>query len=339
MLGADADFGRLLAGVAVSLSEGDGTFDSPGVGTGKAGGIESTMTTVSPYARLTLTERVSAWGLAGLGTGDMAIPFDDGAMDPIRTDLSMQLGAVGARGTLLTQDASGGMDLALKADAFFVRMESDQAANSVETEADASRGRLVLAGGQRFALSETATLRPSLELGVRHDGGDAETGTGVEVGGGAAVGGGVAWSDAASGLSIEARARMLIAHADSDHEEWGASATARLDPGEHGRGLAFSLAPTIESASSATERLWGAHDARALAPDGTAFEPARGVAAEAGYGMALPGGFTGTPDLGYGMSAGARLAHRLAVDPGPGRCRLRGQSRRGAPRGRERQRR
>ena len=42
------------------VSEGDGTFDSPGVDTGKAGGIESTMTTVSPYARLTLTERVSA---------------------------------------------------------------------------------------------------------------------------------------------------------------------------------------------------------------------------------------------------------------------------------------
>jgi len=52
-----------------------------------------------------------------------------------------------------------------------------------------------------------ATLRPSLELGVRHDGGDAETGTGVE------LGAGVAFTDAASGLGIEAKWRMLVAPA------------------------------------------------------------------------------------------------------------------------------
>ena len=272
VLGADADFGRVLAGVAVSLSEGDGTFDAPGVDVGKTGDIESTMTVVSPYARFELTERVSAWGLAGWGTGDMTIGFDDGAMAPVRTDIGLRMGAVGARGALLTQDDTGGMDLALKADAFFVRMESEKAVNSVETTAHASRARLVLEGGRAFALSDTATFRPSLELGVRHDGGDAETGAGVE------LGGGVAFTDTATGLAIEARARMLAAHADSDYEEWGASATARLDPGERGRGLSFSLSPTLGATSSGSERLWGAHDARGLAPDGTEFEAARASA-------------------------------------------------------------
>ena len=132
----------------------------------------------------------------------------------------------------------------------------------------------MLEGGRPFAVSETATLRPSLEFGVRHDGGVAETGAGVE------IGGGVALADAASGLSIEAKARMLVAHADSDYEEWGASAT-----------------------SSASERLWGAQDARAMAPDGGTFRPARGLTAEAGYGMSLFGDrFTGTPNIGVGMS-------------------------------------
>ena len=305
VLGADADFGRVLAGVAVSLSEGDGKFDAPHADTGSSGKVESTMTTVSPYARFELTERVSAWGLAGWGTGDMTIRFDDGVMDRIRTGLSMQLGAVGARGELLTQDGTGGMDLALKADAFFVRMESEKAVNSVETEADASRLRLVLEGGRTFAVGDGATLRPSLELGVRHDGGDAETGAGVE------VGGGVAFTDASSGLSIEAKARMLVAHADSDYEEWGASATARLDPGMRGRGLSLSLAPTIGSASSASERLWGAHDARGLAPGGE-FEAARGLTAEAGYGLSLFGDrFTGTPNLGFGMSDGGARDYRI----------------------------
>ena len=212
IFGADAEWERVLAGVAVSVSKGEGGFDSPGVDRGQFGTTESTMTAVSPYARLKLTERVSAWGLAGFGTGDMTIRFDDGVMDPIRTDIGMRMGAFGARGALLEQDASGGMDLALKADAFFVRMDSEKAANSVETEADASRVRLVLEGGRAYALSDTATLRPSLELGLRHDGRDAETGTGVE------LGGGVSYVDAATGLSIEARARMLVAHADLDYE-------------------------------------------------------------------------------------------------------------------------
>ncbi len=318
VLGADADFGRLLAGVAVSLSEGDGRFDSPGADVGGKGKIESTMTTVSPYARFKLTERVSAWGLAGWGTGDMTIRFDDGVMDPVRTDLSMQMGAIGARGALLTQEGPSGMDLALKTDAFFVRVESERAVNSVETEADASRVRLVLEGGRTFALGGGATIRPLLELGVRYDGGDAETGAGVE------VGGGVAYADAASGLSVDARARMLAAHADSDYEEWGASATVRLDPGETGRGLSLGLAPTIGTASSATERLWGARDARGLAPGG-AFEAARGLRAEAGYGMSLLGDrFTGTPNVGFGMSDGGardyrvgwRLTSAVRGDPG-----------------------
>ena len=305
VLGADADFGRVLAGVAVSLSEGDGKYDSPDVDVGTTGDIESTVTTLSPYLRFKLTERVSAWGLAGFGTGDMTIRFDDGSMDPIRTDIGMRMGAIGARGALLEQDEWGGMDLALKADAFVVRMKSEKAANSAETTTDTNRVRLVLEGGRSFALSDTATLRPSLELGLRHDGGDAETGAGVE------LGGGVAWSDAASGLSLEAKARMLVAHADSDYEEWGMSGTLRLDPGETGRGLSLSLAPTIGTTSSASERLWGARDARSLAPGGE-FEAARGLEAQAGYGLPLFGGrLTGTPNAGLGLADGGARDWRL----------------------------
>ncbi len=318
-LGADADWGRVLAGVAVSFSDGEGTFADSGAQTGAKGRIESRMTTVSPYAQLEMNERVSAWGLAGWGTGDMTIGFDDRGMAPVRTDLSMQLGALGARGALLTQDGATGMDLALKADAMFVAVESEKAANSVVTSADASRLRLVLEGGCAFEVSGGAVLRPSLELGVRHDGGDAETGAGVE------LGGGVSYSDTATGLSIEAKGRMLLAHADSDYEEWGASAVARLDPGERGRGLSFSLSPAIGAMSSASELLWSARGAWALAPDGAAFEASPGLTAEADYGVALFGDrFTGTPNVGFGISDGGAQEYRLgwrlnsAIEGDPG---------------------
>ncbi len=310
-LGADIDYGQWLVGVSVSLSDGDGTFDNPGVDTGS---LESKMTTVSPYLQYRLTERVSAWGLAGWGTGDMTIVQDARVATATRaardrqvtkTDIDLRMGVLGVRGALLEQDGANGMDLALKAEAMYVRTEWDRVSGERNTTGDASRVRLVLEGARAFALQDGATFRPSMELGVRHDGGDAETGAGVE------LGAGMTYTDPASGLSIEAQARMLVSHADSDYEEWGASASVSLDPGEHGRGLSFSLSPTLGAISSSTERLWGAHDARGLAPGGE-FEAARGLTVEAGYGMALFGDrFTGTPNSGFGMSDGGAQDWRI----------------------------
>ena len=234
---------------------------------------------------------------------------------------------MGGRGALLEADEEGGLDLALKADAFYVETEAEAISNEGNTVAAASRVRLVLEGGRTFVIGGGATLRPSAELGLRHDGGDAETGTGVE------LGGGVAYTDPATGLSVEAKARMLVAHADSNYEEWGVSGAVRLAPGERGRGLSFSLSPTVGATSSAAERLWGARDAGGLAPGSGGFEAARGLQGELGYGLGLFGDrFTGTPNLGFGLSDSARdyrLGWRLNSvirgDPG-----LRGHSRRDA---------
>ena len=301
ILGADAEWSRLLAGVAVSVSEGEGTFSQPGV---DAGTIESTMTTVSPYARLMVNERVSAWGLAGWGTGDMTVvqaANDRGQPERVsRTDLEMRLAALGGRGALMQADDAGGVDLALRADAFLVETESEAVSNEGSTTGEASRVRLALEGSRAFRMDGGGVFTPGLEVGLRHDGGDAETGTGVE------LGGRVSWSDPETGLGVEARVRTLIAHEDSGYMEWGASGSVRLDPGERGRGLSFSLAPTWGAASSGVGRLWSAQDARGLAP-GAEFEAAQHLEGELGYGLSLFGDrFTGTPNVGFGFSDGAR---------------------------------
>ena len=116
------------------------------------------------------------------------------------------------------------------------------------------------------------------------------------------------------------RARALVAHEDSEYREWGASGSVRLAPGDRGRRLSFSLSPTWGAASSGVERLWGAQDARGLAPNGE-FEAAQRWEGELGYGLALFGDrFTGTPNLGAGLSETARdyrLGWRLtSVIPG-----------------------
>ena len=73
--------GHVLAGAAVSLSKSKGNFANPGSDVGAKWNIESTMTTVSPYARFDLTERVSAYGLAGFALSGGAIYGDVPAND------------------------------------------------------------------------------------------------------------------------------------------------------------------------------------------------------------------------------------------------------------------
>ena len=298
ILGADAQWERWLAGVALSVSEGEGRFDQPGVDSGT---VESSLTSVNPYVRYEATDRLSVWGLLGYGTGDMTMTQaarGERTKTVTRTDLMMRLGAAGARGVLLEADEDGGVDLALRGDAFLVQMESEAAANTVETKADASRLRLVLEAGRPFALGPGAVLTPALELGLRHDGGDAETGTGVE------LGGRIRYTDAGLGLTVEANARKLIAHEDSGYEEWGAGGSVRLDPGASGRGLSLSLAPVWGTPSSGVERLWSARDAAGLVRDDD-FEAERRLEGEVGYGLGAFGEHgVVTPYAGLGLGGG-----------------------------------
>ena len=291
----------LLVGVAVAVSEGEGGYDQPGVDKGT---VESTMTTVSPYARLRLHDRLAVWGLAGWGTGDMTIvqaANERGQPQRVtRTDLTLRLAGLGGRGALLAAGETGGIDLGLKADAFWAETEAAAVSNEGGTRAEASRVRLALEGGRAFEVGGGAVLTPSAELGVRHDVGDAETGTGVE------VGGRVAWEYAEAGLSVEAGGRALLAHEDSAYREWGASGAVRLAPGERGRGLSFSVAPTWGAATSGVQRLWTAGDARGLAP-AAGFTAEQRLEGEVGYGLGLFGDrFTGTPTVGFGLSDTAR---------------------------------
>ena len=65
MVGFDAEWERLLAGVMLSQSEGEGSYALDASKGDDSGTVESSMTGVYPYARLELNARVSAWALAG----------------------------------------------------------------------------------------------------------------------------------------------------------------------------------------------------------------------------------------------------------------------------------
>ena len=264
------------------MSEGDGPYSHE---SGAKGEIESSLTTMYPYARFSATDRLDLWGTVGMGSGSMTIRYGDREYNH-ETDIGMRMGAVGARGQVQSASEGQGIDLAVLTDALWVRMESDAVSadaanggNLAGAEADVSRLRLVLEGALPIELSGARTLTPSASIGVRHDTGDAETGTGLEVGGGLSYVG--------EGITVEGRVRGLVAHEDSGYEEWGASGSIRIDPRTSGRGLSFSLTPAWGQTGSTTEQLWGRDHTGGLARDDD-FEAQSRIQAELGYGLRGP---------------------------------------------------
>ena len=306
-LGVDGVWKRWLTGLLLAYSEGDGSFTHL---TAPGGDVSSSLTSLHPYAAYALTDRVRLWGVLGYGSGAFRL-LEDARVDPterrsLHTDLTMTMGALGLRGDLLQPSHAGGFELALRSDVMWMAMDSAKADNLAPTTAEASRLRLVLEGSRPVALAGGGAFVPSLEVGLRHDGGDAETGTGVEVGGSLRYAS--AW-----GLSIEASLRALVAHQARDYTEWGAAGALRFDPGRQGRGLTASVTPAWGNAASGMSRLWGQSTATGLAP-ADPLAPAGRVDAELGYGLAtLRGRGLLTPYARVALSEGADQAWHLGT--------------------------
>ena len=315
LLGVDGKWGRVLAGFALARSEGEGSFRQVVLQNdrGGRGKIDSSLSGFYPYARLAFGEGLTAWALAGYGAGNLTLtPKDEEAF---KTSLAMQIGALGVKGRVLGGEKMGGLSISLKSDAMWVHTASDGAQGLNEAEGDARRLRLMLDAERIFGAGEVGTLTPSAEIGLRHDGGDAETGAGLELGGG--------FRYALGGFAAEGRARLLVWHDAAGHKEWGASGSLALAPDALARGLSFSFRPGWGQAESGTGALWALDDARDLGT-GRAFEAEGRLDGRLGYGFAAIGDrFTATPELRLGLaeshwqySAGWRLEHarRSRVD-------------------------
>ena len=277
LLGADLEWNRWLAGVALAHSVGHGGFqaDIPGH---KSGQLDSSLTAMHPYLRWRASDRVSAWGMLGYGKGTLDLVVDE-TKPGWTTDTSMRMAVAGMRGVL---SRTSGMELAAKLDARLSHISSESAESESgllgDTAGGTSRLRLALEGSRTFAVGTSRMLTPTLDLGLRHDGGDAETGAGVD------LGGTLRYADAHLGLTAEASGRWLLAHEDAAYREWGASATVRVDPGTSGLGLSLSLQPSWgATATGGADRLWSLQDARGLANGGYGMDDGMRLDADVGW--------------------------------------------------------
>ena len=236
MLGMDWSVGTWTAGLLVSHSFGEGDY----IGVEGIGTTESSLTGLYPYGRFTLNNRLALWIVGGYGEGEFTLtPLLDTAMT---ADMSLMMGAVGVRGVAVAAPDTGGFELAVKSDAMAVRTSTESTAGLAEAEADVTRLRLGIEASWR---GMGGGLTPRLELGVRQDGGDAETGFGLD------AGAGLAWSDPSIGISGAVSARGILSHeADGFNAHGFAGSLAMESPGFGGgaRAVAY-VAPDTRRAS------------------------------------------------------------------------------------------
>ena len=316
MLGADWTRDRVLAGLMLSHSRGKGGYR--GNSNMGMGSVESTLTALFPYGRYALSERVSVWGIAGAGEGTLTLTPGDGT--PMRPDMAFLMGAVGVRGILL--DGAGGWPtLAAKSDAFAVRTRTDGVSASANrlgaSQGDVTRVRFALEGSQTLRLWGDVVLTPGLELGVRHDGGDAETGFGADIGAGLAL------SAPSQGVSADLRARGLLTHEAGSMREQGVSGTFAFDPApDSDRGISLSLSQTVGAqASGGADALFARPTLTGIGAEQDEGPLARRLEARLGYGLGVfDDRWTATPEIGLGLSdtgrevrLGWRLTEQVAA--------------------------
>ena len=300
MFGADYAKGRMVTGLSLARSMSLGGYSAE-----TAGQVESAVTGLYPWLGYQLTERVSVWGVAGYGAGGMVLTPGEGT--PLRSGLSMAMAAGGTRGDLIA-GSTGGFALAFKADALWVGTSIDgvdgPAGRLKATGAAVTRLRTGLEGSRDYRLGKALSLTPLVKVGLRHDGGDAETGAGMDVGGGMRI------AAAGTGLSVDVRVRMLLVHQTEGFRERGTSVSLSYNP-TPSTPLGFSarVAPSWGGqATGGAQALWGRETMAGLAHRNVA--SGNRLDGEVGYGLAVGSRFVGTPRVGLTTSEYGR-AYRL----------------------------
>ena len=220
MFGADYAKGPMVMGLSLAHSRGLGGYDGRHIGP-----VATSVTGLCPWLGYQVSDRISVWGVSGYGAGGLLLTPEGGSM--LEGDLSMKMAAAGTRGELVAGGADG-FGLAFKADALWVGTAvagvDGPAGRMAATAAAVSRLRTALESSRGFTLRGRLSLTPSVEVGLRHDAGDAEQGSAVDVGGGLVV------SDAATGLAVDLRVRMLLVHEAEGFRERGMALSLSYNP-------------------------------------------------------------------------------------------------------------
>ncbi|MCY4454665.1 MAG: hypothetical protein OXC01_22265, partial [Immundisolibacterales bacterium] len=300
MLGADVRRDAWTAGVLLAHTRATGSYRGA-----DEGRVESELTGLYPYGRHAFTSRLSMWGVAGYGTGTLSLTPE--GQPSLETDIDLTMAALGLRSVLVEAPDEGGPEVAAVTDVMGVRTNSDavrddDAGNLAAAKTEVHRVRLGIEGAWTGLELGGAALTPKLELGVRRDGGDAETGTGVD------VGGGLTWANAETGFSASVQARGLLTHESEGLRDHGVSGSIAWDPRpESDRGASLRLTHSAGApATGGMDALLGRTTLEGLSLTDRS-DNGQSIELGLGYGVPAFGGLlTATPELGLRLSENER---------------------------------
>ena len=302
MLGTDWDRKGALFGMVLSRSRGAGTYRGT-----SSGAIDARLTSLVPYAGRDTGGRLSLWGAAGIGIGDVTLTPD--GMAPARADIRWNMAAAGAEGALTPRTGADGIELGWHADALWTRTVSEDSNGLGPTSGETTRLRLGLKAAWERTLATGVTLGSRLEAGFRHDGGDAETGHGLEIGGGLAL------ADPRRGISVSLEGRTLALHEDGRFRNWGLGLSASWDPRPETR-RGWSATATVglgDASSGGVAALLGPEAVPGLSETGGGADWSLEVAHGTGRGHGMVGGPYGRMN-GTREIESLRLGYRIEPD-------------------------
>ncbi|MXX97642.1 MAG: leucine-rich repeat protein [Rhodothermaceae bacterium] len=290
MVGANWRRHGISLGVLANYTNADGGYDFGS----DSGQVSGRLTGVYPNVCYVISSRVRVWAVTGYGRGDLTL--DGGGARRFQSPLHLMMGGGGVYGRVRT--IASRLELGLRSDALVVRTTASQTEALSRDVAQMTRLRLGLKGTVRgMQLGRDVRIEPALEIAVRHDGGDADTGFGIDMSAGLVV------STSTRGLSMEVQARGVLTHQAPGLHEQGMVAAVIWDPTPYSEsGIHVRLEQTMGTeVFGGTDRLLRAETLETHfmdASDSGKFGPGD-FRLEAGYGFkVLRGRLVTQPEVG-----------------------------------------
>ena len=244
-LGMDSWWNRVQGGVAISYSEGEGSYT---LFNANGGDLSSTLTNVTPFTSYALSDSTSVWSVLGYGVGKLSLT-SDGEESSLDTKLTNTMAAFGARSVLsILSDKNGAFEFAIRSDSMVTNTVSDAVQGLVDATGITNRIRLMLEGKGNLAFGADSSITPTLEAGFRYDEGDGDAGVGIEVGTGLGY--------SVGRFSVRINASGLIAYKGADYEEWGFNGAIQFQPLRDGLGIHASLDSSWGNSRANGGSLW-----------------------------------------------------------------------------------
>ena len=259
----------LLAGGLVSWSKGDVDYTLD-----KGGEYTHQITSVHPYM-VRSSGNVNLWGSVGYGQGKLEIKQSGDAQRSSNTRL-LSL-STGVTSQLLQ---SG---LSLKSDLALAQINIDGSTdNSIASQKLASQRLRLLLEIAKERRSASGLFKPVMEVGVRYDGGDGESGVG------AVLDFGLHYACATTGWTVEGKVHTLVGR--KDYKEWGVQGQIHKQAGVGGQGLSFSMSPSYGNNDSGADKVWQQQLPAVSGDNGNSHGGSARLDVNMGYGLFTGGG-------------------------------------------------